>query len=396
LNVEAIVDGSVTHIGDRIRLNARLVRFPGEQTVFTRSYERDAADAFSLQNDLARNIAKEVGRSILPAEEPRLAKYARRVNPRLNALYLKGRALSYDFRREALEEAIRTLEHVGKEDPGNADVYASIANAWFNLSSVHLSPGQAMPKARAAAQKALAIDPQSDTAMTALGLVHVFYDWDWQSADAQLRKAVTVNPNSSDAYSVLGCLRLAQGRSSEALDAAEKSVLLDPRSFWPQLRQTFLFVFLNRLDDAIRNASSTLAFDPGWGPHRSFLGLAYMQKNNLAHAIRELEAAARYQPIPTTLGFLAMGYARAGRTAEAEKILKDLVAQAERHYVCPFEVAAAFAVLGRNDDAFSWMDRGVAERADCMVFLRSEPWLHGIHSDPRYAELMRRVGFPNS
>jgi Flp pilus assembly protein TadD len=127
---------------------------------------------------------------------------------------------------------------------------------------------------------------------------------------------------------------------------------------------------------------------------RSVLGLVHAEKGDFARAIPELERAVESQRVPTTLAFLAQGYARAGRRADADRIISQVVSLAKRQYVCPFEVGAAFASMGRKEEAFAWLNKSVADRADCMIWLRAEPWLASLYGDPRYAELIRQVGFP--
>lgn len=133
---------------------------------------------------------------------------------------------------------------------------------------------------------------------------------------------------------------------------------------------------------------------PEFGFLRTWIGMAHLEKHRIPEAIRELEAAAKSLPIPTTLGFLAIGHARAGRTADEERIVDELVGLSKKQYVCPFEVAAVFSALDRQDEAYQWMDKGVADRADSMIYLRSKPWLRSLRKDPRYPALVRRVGFP--
>jgi len=388
-----IVDGSVTRAGDRVRIITRLVRFPGEQAVFTKTYERAAAEVLSLQSELAMSIANEIGASIRPDDEIRLAATARPVDSLLHADYLKGRFLTNEPTRESLEKGIAILDRVVQRDPLHAAAHSATAEAWFNMASVYLPPAQAMPNAKAAARRAIELDPRSDAARAVLGRIHLFYDWDWPAADAQIQKAIDLNPNSSEAYRSLACLRMASGQRSAGLEAIKRSVQLSPRSLWANFFSAMLHNFSGQHGEAIVHAKSALEWEPDFGFIRSSLGVGYVESNRIPEGIRELEAAVKSLRVPTTLGFLAIGYARAGRTSDAEPIIGELVEMAEKQYVCPFEVGAAFAALGRNDEAFHWMNKGLADRADCMIYLRLEPWLNGLHGDPRYEALVRSVGF---
>jgi tetratricopeptide (TPR) repeat protein len=372
----------------------RLIRLPGGHAVWTRTYEREAADILSLQAELARNIANEIGAFITPAEQRRLAEIARPVNPELHSLYLQGRLFVNEPGRDSIERGLRALEQVIAKDPGHAPAWAAMSAGWFSLSSVYLPPAEAMPRAKAAARKALDLDPESDAAHAALGLIHVFYDWDWQAAEEHLRKALKINANSSEAYRGLAFLKGATGRTDEAQKAIQRAIELDPMSLWAHFQSAMVFTCVRKHDEAERQARRVLGWEPRFGMMRSVLGLNLAERRVFPEAIQELEKAVELQRIPTTMAWLAQGYALAGQIADAERTMTELVTLANRQYVCPFEVASAFVVLGRNEEAFNWMNKAVADRADCMIWLRSEPWLEPMRGDSRYKNLVRQVGFP--
>lgn len=394
LNVGAIVEGSVARASERVRVNARLVRLPNEQVVWTRTYERNATDILTLQSELAQSIADQVGAVITPEEHKRLATQARPVDPELHALYLRGRFLALEPSLNMRQQGIQMLEEVVEKDPTYVPAHAALAEAWFQLSSFYLPPVEAMPKAKAAARKAIQLNPECDSARATLGRIHLFYDWDWQAAEEQLRTALDLNPNSSVAYRGLAGLRISVGRNDEALEAVEHGLRLDPMALWTRFESVFVYTLALRYDNAIRQARRNLDWAPGFALQRAVLGALYAEKGQFTDAVREAEAAVEGQRIPTTLSFLAHVYAMAGRRADAERVLAELSTLAEQQYVCPYEVATAFAVLGSSDDAFAWMDKGIASRADCMVWLRSEPWLESIRRDPRYSDLVSQVAFP--
>jgi DNA-binding winged helix-turn-helix (wHTH) protein/TolB-like protein/Flp pilus assembly protein TadD len=394
LKVETLVDGSVTQSGRRVRLSARLLQLAGEQPIWEKTYQRDISEAPALQAELARDITDQTRVVLTHAERQRLANRTSPVAPELHQQYLKGRFLALEPGRDSIEHGIQLLEAVVGKDPGHAPAHAALAEAWFQLSSFHLPPVVAMPKAKAAARKAIGLNPEWADARATLGRIHVFYDWDWQAAEEQLLKALELNPNSSSAYRGLGCLRMAAGRTNEALDASERGLRLDPMSLWVRFDHVWLLTVGGRYDEATDQARRNLEWEPTFGLQRALLGVVHGEKRNFEEAIRELEAAVKAQRIPTSVAFLAHVYALAGRRREAEQVLAELVTAAGNQYICPYEVASAYASLGRMDDAFAWMNRGVAVRADCMVWLRVEPWLVTLRRDARYAGLERQVGFP--
>jgi len=394
LHVQALVEGSIAVAGPRFRMNVRLVRIPDEKVIWTSSYYRETGDMNSLQTELAMNIASGIGAFVSPQEQNRLALKGRPVNPDVHALYLQGRVFVNETSRDSILRGLAALEQIVAKDPGNAAAWAAISDGWFGLSSVYLPPREAMPKARAAATKALSLDPQSDAAHSALGLVQVFYDWDWRAAEDHFQKAIAINPNSSTAYRGMGFLKEAVGQPAAAAQAVERAIELDPVSLWAHMQKSILLTCRRKYRDSERHARQVLAWEPRFGVLRALLGTNLAERGMFPEAILELEKAVEYQRVPTTMAWLAQGYARAGRKKEADRAMTELVSLAKTQYVCPFEVATAFAVLGRNDEAFEWMNKTVEERADCSIWLRSEPWLAHIHGDPRYKSLVRQIGFP--
>jgi TolB-like protein/DNA-binding winged helix-turn-helix (wHTH) protein len=191
LNVDSILDGSLIEAGDTIRMNVRLIQFPGERTLWTRSYERNSSHVLALQADLARSVAAEIGAIFPRHEELRLKAGAREVDPEVHALYLQGRLFAGEPARPTIERGIQALEAVLEREPGHAGAWAALADGWFSMSSIYMPPVEAMPKAKAAARKAIELDPESDAAHAVLGRIHVFYDWDWQAGGEQLQKPST-------------------------------------------------------------------------------------------------------------------------------------------------------------------------------------------------------------
>jgi DNA-binding winged helix-turn-helix (wHTH) protein/TolB-like protein/Flp pilus assembly protein TadD len=394
LKVDGLVDSSLHLTGTRTRLTVRLIRFPAERAVWSRTYEPDAASGIALQNEIAQNIAREIGVVVSSDDRKRLVQQTLALDPAVQALYTKGRFLATEPGRDAIERGIRILQKVIETEPTYAPAYAALAEGWFGLSSVYLPPLETMPKARAFARKAIELDPDSDDARAVLGRVHVFYDWDWAAAEEQFRQALESNPSSANAYKGRACLRMAQGRTEEALKDIDLALRIDPRSLWLHFMAVAFRANARRYDDAVEQARRSLDWEPRFGLLRSFVGVIYAMKGNSGDAAREMEAGVQQQRLPTSIGFLALGSAVAGRSIEAERALSDLLSIAEHQYVCPFEVASAYASLRKKDEAFAWLAKGIADRADCIIWLRAEPWLDPIRDDPRYAALVRQIWLP--
>jgi TolB-like protein/DNA-binding winged helix-turn-helix (wHTH) protein/Flp pilus assembly protein TadD len=393
LKVDSILEGSVTEDGKRVLVNARLIGFPGGRILWTRSYDRTSADLPALQAELAQTVAREIGALFAPRDELRVRAAARKVDPEVHALYLQGRLFVSEPDRPTVERGIEALKEVLRREPGHADAWAALADGWFNMSSNYVTPLEAMPKAKSAARKAVELDPESDAAHAVLGRIHVFYDWDWRAGEEHLRKAIDLNPNSSSAWRGLSFLEVAEGRFDDAFKSLDRALLLDPMSLWARFQSVITLTCVRRHDEAIQQAQRGLEWEPEFGIMRSVLGLAHAEKGDFPAAIGQLERAVESQKVVTTLAFLAQGYARAGRRMDADRIMSQLLSRATTEYVCPFEMGAAFASMGRTEEAFAWLNKSVTERADCMIWLRAEPWLSPIRGDPRYAALVRQVGF---
>jgi tetratricopeptide (TPR) repeat protein len=238
------------------------------------------------------------------------------------------------------------------------------------------------------------LDPDSDDARAVLGRVHVFYDWDWAAAEEQFRRALESNPSSANAYKGRACLRMAQGHTGEALKDIDLALRIDPRSLWLHFMAVAFRANARHYGDAVEQAKRSLDWEPRFGLLRSFAGVVLAMKGNTRDAVHELEAGVQQQRLPTSIGFFALGSALAGRKVEAERALSELLSIAKQRYVCPFEIASAYASLRKKDEAFAWLKKGVADRADCIIWLRAEPWLDPIRDDPRYAALVRQIWLP--
>jgi TolB-like protein/DNA-binding winged helix-turn-helix (wHTH) protein/tetratricopeptide (TPR) repeat protein len=395
LNVDAIVEGSVSQSNGRVRVSARLVRAQSESNIWEGTFERDLKDVLALQTEIAWKIAQEIRVTIDPNERSRMVRSIA-VDPELHQLYLKGRFYANTGSEEGLNRAVATFDKVIERDPNYAPAYAGLADAWSNLASVYLPPREVMPKAKAAALKALQLDKDLDASRAQLGFIAFFYDWDWVTAESQFKRAIELNPNSADGHDGYANLAAALGRVDDAVREIRIALALDPLSLRVQGDAIFVFLDARRYDDAIEQARKALEIEPHAALLWAALGMVHGQKGELKKAIDDFETAARIERTPTVLGFLAHGYALAGNKARAQNLLRELTEIASRRYVCPFEVTTAYSSLGLMDEAFDWMHKGVAHRADCMTWLRTEPWLDRLRSDPRYPELLRLVGLPDS
>jgi serine/threonine-protein kinase len=393
LHVAALVVGSVLRSGDRVRISVQLIRADGEQNLWAESYERDMRDVLALQDEVARNIAGQVRVSLSPGEQASLAG-ARQVDPEVYRLYLQGRFYLDQHTKSSIYTAIQFFQQALEKDATYAPADAQLSFALSSLSSFYAAPKDVMPKAKAAAQRALELDDSLAEAHTALAFVLQNYEWDWPGAERELKRAIELNPSSSDAHYLYGEYLLNMLRKEEGIAEIEQAHQLDPFSLRVASDLAWALVWSRKYDLAIENGKQLIAGNPGFPWGYVWTGMAYSQLGRFPEAIAALKKADELEPDATMDHFLAVVQASAGNRAEARLLAAKLEEESKRGYVCAYEVAEIYGQLGQNDKAFQWMQRGVKEQCDCLVHLKSEPWLDPLRADPRYEELVKRVGFP--
>ncbi len=393
LNVDALIEGSVLHAGQRVRITAQLIRAATDQHLWAKSYEGDLSDVLTLQSTVAREIAREIKVALTPQDQARLAS-ARKVNPEAHEAYLLGRYY-WDKGNEAdLKKSLEYYRKAQALDPHDPLVYAGLANTYTWMSDFYLSPREAMPQAQAAAAEALRLDESIAEAHSALATIHFLYDYDWPGAEREFKRAIELNPNFADALHNYANFLAAMKRPEESLAQLERAEQVSP--FSDQVIQDSIWVrWLNRrYDDAIAKGRAGIAIDPQAAYTHINLGLACAQKGQFQEAIAHGETARKLDKGPLLYGFLGSIYAQSGKRAEAQKVFDTLKANFSRQYVCPYEIGTLAALLGNKDEAFQWYDRGFEFRSICMPFFWTDPRLDSIRSDPRYLELIRRLKFP--
>jgi serine/threonine protein kinase/Tfp pilus assembly protein PilF len=404
LHADAVIEGSVMRSADRVRITVQLIDGSSDQHLWAESYERDSKNVLTLQGEVAQAIAQQVRAVITPQEQVRLVK-EQPIDPDVYELYLKGRHI---MRRGGLEDAQKAIElfQTGlAKDPNRALLYTGLADAYIHkMSDVHESPAKAIAQARAAVMKALELDDSLAEAHTSLASIKLFYDWDWTGAEVELNRAIELNPGYSLAYRMYGGYLTIVGRQAEAPLYFEKARRLDPLYERNYLAEGYSYFMAHKYDEAIEQYRKGFEIEPD--PMAYFgLVLALAEKGDYATAISEGEKSTKLNDSPLLLTSLASAYARAGRRADSNRVLRQLE-EISKHqgpapawhpgptpYVCPYEVAGVHAQLGNKDKAFKWLDKALRSRS-CMYYLRQDPRLDSLRSDPRFQELLTEMKFP--
>jgi TolB-like protein/DNA-binding winged helix-turn-helix (wHTH) protein/Tfp pilus assembly protein PilF len=398
LGVDAMIEGTVMREGSRVRVTAQLVRGDTATHVWADSYEREMKDVLELQNDVARSIVREIQVKLTPQEHAVLTR-ARQVDPEAYELYLKGRYFWNKRTQQTVLKAIEYFQRAIDKDPTYAVAYSGLADCYsssgfsYDLGSV--APTEAFTKAKAAAAKALEIDDTLADVHNSLGFIKLTYDWDLPGAEAEFKRALELDPQLANAHHWYAHYLIATGRKDDALVESKRGLALDPLNPILNSHLGWHYVMAHDYDSAIAQLLGTLELDSSYGLAHWYLGLAYEQRRAYPQAIDALERAQELLKGHLAVeGDLAHVYAGSNKEAEAGKVLDDLQKLSRQRYVSAFEIALICFGLRRTDEGFEWLDRAYRERADLLVYLNADPRLVSARADPRFRDLIRRVGLP--
>ncbi len=392
LNVDGIVEGTVQRSGDRVRITAQLIHAPTDHHLWSESYDRELKDVLALQDEVARAIANEIKITLTPQEQMSLAA-VRPVNPGAYEAYLKGRYYWNKRTAEGIKKASDYFQQAINQQPNYGIAYSGLADcnsglAWHGFAS----PTEALPRAKAAALKAIEIDPTSGEAHASLALV-LSHQRNWAAAENEFKRALQLSPRYANAHHWYGDYLSVVGRHEEALVEAKRAFELDPLSpminTWLGLR----FYHARQYDEAIEQGRKILEFDPSFAPAHLLLGQAYVQKGLHAQAISELQSATSLSgDSPIYMAQVGVAYAAAGKNAEALSVIDQLQKVARQSYVSSYGLAQIYAALGDKQHAMKWLQSAYDERAVWMQYLKVDPVLDSVRSQPRFQNLVRQMG----
>jgi eukaryotic-like serine/threonine-protein kinase len=395
LHVAVVLQGKVTKFGDAIRLKVDLVNATDGTEMWGEEYNPKMADVQGAQADISRKIVVKLRLRLTGDEEKRLAKPATE-NPEAYELYLKGRYYAEKFTKEGVKKGIEYFRQAIDLDPNYALAYGGLAFAYSDGDDdFFLSPHDSMPRASEAAKKALELDGTLSEAHLEMGKVHYWYDFDWNAAEKELRRAVELGPEYASAHAYYGWYLISVGRTQEGIEESKRALELDPLSIETDTIVGQNFYCARQYDLAIDTLRKTLDMDPNYWLARMFLGLSYEAKGDLPGALAELQRANETQTIilwPSAE--LGHAYAVSGKKGKAEEILKQLKERSKQSYVPAYDFAEIYIGLGDKEQAFASLEKAYADRSMLLTLLKVDPELDSLHSDPRFKDLVRRVGLP--
>lgn len=393
LGVSHLLEGSVRRAAERVRITAQLIRVSDETHLWAESYERNVHDILALQAEVARAIALQIQIKLTVGAERRLDRAAS-IDPQAHEAYLRGRHLWNRRTEEGMRASLAQYEEAIRRYPGFAMAYAGLADSYVMLACRGMvSAKETFRKARAAARKALELDGELGEAHGSLAHVRL-HDWDWAGLDADFQRAIELHPAEPIVYYWYGEFLMSMGRPEEAIAMTQKAQQADPLSAVIGASLAMILYLGRRYDQAASVLQRTQAIDPDhFLPHLR-MGLVLLQQQRPAQAIRELKTAVRLAGRSTeTLAALAAAYAAAGITGEARRITARLEKWRKEHYVLPYNIAKIYAASGNQGKTFAWLERAYQEGNPDLIELNSEPVFDRLRGEPRFSDLMRRIGF---
>ena len=389
LNVQAILNGRVVQHGQDLSLFVELIDVALDKVVWSQHYERKQNDIVTLQTEIARDLSNRLKTKLSGADEAKVTK-TYTANPEAYQLYLKGNFYLSKFTEEGYKKAIEYYQKAIDIDPNYALAYQGIAAAYDFSNDFYLSPKESMPKAKAAALKALELDDTFAEAHYELGKIAFWYDWDWATVERETKRASELD----SAYTIYPVYLSAIGRFDEAISAQEMRLRRLPLDLNMSLDMEGIYLQSGKYDKAMEQARKTLEIEPKFWDAYQTIGLVYERKKQYAEAITALEKARSLDNNPLIAGYLGYVYAAAGKKAEAQKVIDQLKELSKQRYVSPFGIAIIYAGLNDKDQAFEWLERAYDQRGSYMTLLKVDTVFDNLRPDPRFKALLKRMNLP--
>ena len=396
-HVDYILEGTFRRQGDRVRITAHLFNARDQGSLWTEDYERNASDLFAIQREVAGRIAQSLSLELLaPAAHDAAA--IKPVNAEAYDAYLKGLFELNKRTPEDLQKSITYFDLASQKDPQFAPAYAALAYSYSTAAGwTYLSPTEAFPKAKAAAQKSLGLDDSLADAHLAFAEVLHSYGWEWSGAEKEYLRGLELNPSSAVGHKLYAEYLTHAGRNQEALAEIRKAQQLDPASLITNSFVCFVYMHAHEYDNAIKECKKDLELDPRFVPAHAWLGNSYLFTGRHEEAAAEFKKALELSGNANYfLTALALTYGLGGQKEEARKILGELKLRAGQTYVSPFGLADVYIGLGDKEQALAMLAQAVREHSADLMFLPETPEFEVLRSDPRFKAMVVSIGFPDS
>ena len=387
LGADAVLDGKVQRFENKIRVTVQMLRVKDGASLWAATFDENLTSLFALEDSISARVTASLAPSLRAAD---VSKRNTR-NPEAYQNYLRGRYYASRYTEEGYRKGVDYLNQAIAADPGYALAYSGLADAYYDASNMLFPPREAMSKAKAAAQRAVEIDPALAEAHVSLGIVASKFDWDWPAAQREFQTALDLNPNLASAHLWYALYRAALGDLDKAVQELRRSQELDPLSTDSSGYLGTVLYWSRKYDTAIEQSRKVIEFDPNYFPAYVSTAWALEALGRPLEAVTACEKARAIVSTPWTEAALARAAALAGKRDQALETIQSLNRLSRDRFVSGYDIAAIYAALGQKDEAFAWLEKAYDQRAEWLEYLKIDPQLDNLRSDPRFAVLLRRL-----
>ena len=397
LGVNAVMSGRMVQRGDDLTVSVEMIDVENNKMLWGEQYKLKMSELLATQREIATEIVEKLQLKLSGADTKGLTKRYTNSDEAYQ-LYLKGR---YHFSKRTKDDILKSIDYFQNAirlDPNYALAYAALADSYNGMTAYpYLSPREAVPQAKAAAKRAIEIDPTLAEAHTALANSLACFDWNWTEAEREFKLAIELNPNDAGTHWRYGMFYLMLlGRTEEAINEGKKAVELEPLNLNHGANLSGMYFYARQYDRALAEAKQVFDLDPDFIVGRWALSQAFIVKGMTADAINLNEQALQKDPTNAVfLRFAGLAYATAGKRREAEDIIRRFREISKTEYVMAYHLALIYAALGEKDKAFAELEKAFAERDYLLPRIKVEPFLDPLRDDPRFQDLIKRMGLPS-
>lgn len=392
LRTQYVLDGSVQKLGDSLRVTVRLLETKDGRLIWSEQFDEKAADIFKVQDSISERVAKDLAVRITESERQRLRKHSTE-SAEAYELYLKGRAYLNEANPESGYKAHDSFSHAIALDPNYARAYAGLSDVFNMASDNFLAPSFALPKAKEYALKALEADESLDEAHLSIAQAKWWGDWDKQGAEAEYKRTLELNPNYAAAHLAYGRFLTQQSRFEEAIGQLKIAQELDPQSVWIRYETGWIYYCGRQYDRAIDLYREALSLDMNSAQTHRRIGLAFAQVGMLEESMAEIRKALEIREDPAYYSDLGWLYAKLGKKSEVQNALNKLQEMSKRRYISPYYVAKIYAGLGDKERVFQFLEKAYEAHSDRLLDIQTDPVFDAFRMEPRFSNLIRRLGF---
>ena len=392
LGVETLVTGDIRQLGDKLIINVRLIDASDDSQIWGNQYVKNSADVIAAQSEIAQAVTQNLRLKLTNAEQQQMAKRPTE-NAEAYQLYLRGRYHVFKLTPPEIQKGMSYFHQAIEVDPSYALAYVGLSDAYRSFAlSGEIPAAEAMPKAKAAANKALEIDDRLAEVHSSLSSVIFWYDWDWNASENQIKRAIELNPNNADAHFFYAYILSSMGRHAEALAESKRAGELDPLSLVINALGGQFLLHAGQPDEALAKLQKTFELDSNFAVAHLVAASVYIEKGMYREAIAEARRT-RELNITTSQPIAYLGYAlaKSGKQTEARDELERLLNLSKERYVSPYTIGLIYNGLNEPDQAIAWLERGFEKRDPRMTFLKVEPKWNNLRREPHFVSLLKRM-----